>query len=226
MADRPETSRKPVASRAGGAASPDSRSLAQAAYDHIKKLILSGVFKDGEKIPEERIALILNMSRTPIREALRQLGQYGLVEIKPRSYAKVAGVTPREAGQIGHIRIELEKMAARSLIRNFHKKDLTVLGRIARSAVAKVRAGNVADAFELDSAFHLEMVKRSDNVILYDILERLDAKTQLNRIRTSNARSLDATERFFHDHTDMVELLAAGDEPGLLRVIERHLGPE
>lgn len=201
----------------------DSRSLAQEAYDHIKRMILSGTLKDGEKIPEEGIAQILDMSRTPIREAIRRLGQYGLVEIKPRSYAKVAGVTPRETEQVALIRNELERLAAKSLVRSATKSDIAALGRIADCMVEKFLAGNSAEAFELDSEFHLEMVRRSDNAILYDILERLDAKNQLIRLRNMATMPAEAAQRHFREHPILVEKLEARDEEGLLAVLESNI---
>ncbi len=209
----------------GSALRFDQRSLSEEAYEHIKRLILSGVFKDGEKIPEEKIAQILNVSRTPIREALRQLEQYGLVVIKPRSYAKVASVTFREAEQVAHVRLELEKLAVRSIVKTVVKDDLDALARIARQAVAKFREGSLAETFMLDSAFHLELVRRSGNNILYDILERLDAKNQLVRVRSVAARPAEMVERLLREHQAWVTMLANGDEEGLMRAVEAHIIP-
>lgn len=201
----------------------DPRSLSQEAYDHIKRLILSGTFKEGEKIPEERIAQILKVSRTPIREALRQLGQYGLVVIKPRSYAKVASVSREEAAQVAQVRAELEKMAARTLIRKATKKDLASLARISRKMHARLDAGQIAEALMLDGAFHLELVWRSGNSILYEVLERLDAKSQLIRARTAARQTPEMLGRALVEHQRIIECLAAADEEQLLRCLERHI---
>lgn len=201
----------------------DTRSLSQEAYDHIKRLILSGAFREGEKIPEERIAQILKVSRTPIREALRQLGQYGLVVIKPRSYAKVASVSPEEAIQVAQVRAELEKMAARTLVRSASKKDMASLTRIAKKMCSRLEAGQVAEALMLDGAFHLELVWRSGNSILYEVLERLDAKTQLIRVRTAARQSRETLGAVLREHQVILEHFAAGDEEALLRVLEHHI---
>ncbi len=199
----------------------DPKSLAQEAFCYIKRLILSGSLKGGDKIPEERIAHLLNISRTPIREAIRKLGQYGLVEIKPRSHAKVACISMKEAEEIARVRVELEKLALRSFVGAATGEDLAVLGEMAERHIETMKRGNIADAFEQDSAFHLELIRRSGNMITYDILERLDAKNQLMRIRPSI--SLKKHREYALDHLKVIRLLREGDERELMRTIESHL---
>jgi DNA-binding GntR family transcriptional regulator len=62
------------------------QSLSGQVYCYIKRLILSGEIRGGERIPEEKVAQQFGVSRTPIREALSRLEEYGLIQIKPRSY--------------------------------------------------------------------------------------------------------------------------------------------
>lgn len=202
------------------------RSLAQEAYDHIKKLILSGVLKEGDKIPEEGIANSLNVSRTPIREALRRLERYGLVVIKPRSHAKVTGVTGREAEHIAHVRVELERLAARYLLQRAGPEDIKALRRLAQETLDSVREGDRPRALLLDSAFHLEMVRRSGNDILYDILERLDPKAQLVRVRFASKFSTELLVEVLQVHLDIVDALEVGDEERLLRSVGGNIKPE
>lgn len=202
----------------------DVRSLSQEAYNHIKRLILSGVFKDGEKIPEERIANILNVSRTPIREALRQLEQYGLVEIKPRSYAKVAGVSAEEAGQIAIVRLALEGLAVKILAAKADLVNFDALKDLANQAIERLDAGNVAEANLLDSAFHLELARQSGNAVLYGILERLDAKNQLARVRAN--LSSERYRAYLQEHQELVRLLMAGEMEKLLAKLESHIAPK
>ncbi|MDO8944225.1 MAG: GntR family transcriptional regulator, partial [Desulfobacterales bacterium] len=73
------------------------QSLSEQVYHYIKRLILSGEIRGGEKIPEEKVAQRFGVSRTPIREALSRLEEYGLIQIKPRSYAEVVALEPHEA---------------------------------------------------------------------------------------------------------------------------------
>lgn len=201
----------------------DTRSLAREAYDQLKRLILSGVFKGGEKIPEEKIAGILKVSRTPIREALRQLEQYGLVEIKPRSYVRVASVTAREADEIAAVRIDLESFVIKTLLTHPDRIQLAPLRDIADRAVKQQEYGNVAEAYLLDSAFHLELARQGGNATLLGILERLDAKNQLVRLRAQ--MTIETYRKFLLEHHAIIGLLDAGDGRGLLALLATHITP-
>jgi len=86
-------------------------SLSEQVYYYIKRLILSGEIQGGQRIPEEKVAQQFGVSRTPIREALKRLEEYGLIQIKPRSYAVVVALEPHEAGQLAVIRSSLETLA-------------------------------------------------------------------------------------------------------------------
>ena len=210
----------------GAALRPDSRSLAQEAFEHIRLSILSGQLREGEKVPEEKIAQALNVSRTPIREALRRLERYGLVVIKPRSYAMVAGVSREQADHIAHTRCELEKLAARYLVRNAGREDVAVLRDLAERMRARVKSGDMGGALLLDSAFHLEMAQRSGNQVVYDLLERLDPKSQFIRIRIAAGTRPECMGGMMDQHLAIVERLEAGDEQGLLEAIESNIVPE
>ena len=69
--------------------------------------------RGGERIPEKKVADLFKVSRTPVREAIRKLAEYGLVVIKPRSYAFVATLSPEEARDISWVRLYLEKLSMR-----------------------------------------------------------------------------------------------------------------
>ena len=71
--------------------------------------------KGGKRIPEEKVAQQFGVSRTPIREALRRLEEYGIIRVKPRSYAEVVGLSPKEARHISIVRAELETLSVRLL---------------------------------------------------------------------------------------------------------------
>lgn len=200
----------------------NANSLAQESFLQIKRLILSGFFRPGERIPEEKVAAILHVSRTPIREALRQLEQIGLVILKPRSYAKVAEVTEGEAREIAVVRGTLESLVFRELLAHgwLNTARLTA---ITQSALDKLAADNVGEAFILDSAFHLELARQSGNETLYGVLERLDAKVQLVRLRTG------LTPKQYHDslnmHFMLLQLLESGDVAGASTLLVRHITP-
>ncbi len=196
-------------------------SLSQVAYMHIKNMILSGELKGGDKISEEKIAAMLNISRTPIREAVRRLEKYGLVIIKPRRYAEVASISNEEVPLIAEVRLELEKLALRRLIKCVTDEDLEVFEQLSNLAETTMLQKKLGESIDWDSALHNEIVRRSGNPHLYDTYERLEAKIQLYRLRP--ALSYDKHALYCKDHPLLISQLRERSERDVMATIERHI---
>ncbi len=143
-------------------------------YLYIKQMILSGEFQAGHKIHEEKVGQLFGVSRTPIREALKKLSEYGLVVLRPRSHAVVASLTKDEAIQLAHIRARLETLSTKLLADVGTDKDFDHLQAIAEECDTLIGEGDVAGAFEKDSMFHLEIARRTNNIHLFEIIEKID----------------------------------------------------
>ena len=188
-------------------------------YIYIKKMILSGEFKAGHKIHEEKVGQLFGVSRTPIREALKKLSEYGLVNLKPRSHAVVATLTPEEAVQLAHIRAQLEALSTKLLAEAGTNRDFDQLSSIADECDLSIADGDVAGAFEQDSYLHLEIVRRTKNAHLYEIIEKLDAKIQLSRLIIK--LPVDRLENFINQHTKIIQALRRRDRE-LAETLMRH----
>lgn len=188
----------------------ERQSLAEQVYKYIKRLILSGEFKGGEKIPEERIAQQFGVSRTPIREALRRLEEYGLIYLKPRSYAEVRSFAPEEAEQVACVRAQLETLSARLLAERGKKEDFLVLDQLVRECDNALATGDVAATFEKDSQLHLEIARRTGNIHLYEIFEKIDAKVQLLRLVLH--LPIEPLSMFIGQHKAIVEAMRRHDQ--------------
>lgn len=93
--------------------SHDNYSLSAKVYNHIRDGILAGTFAKGDELKEKNIGDELGVSRTPVREALRQLELEGLVSIIPNKGAFVEGVSTDDIRDIYEIRALLEGLCAR-----------------------------------------------------------------------------------------------------------------
>ena len=102
-----------------------STSLSDQAYELVKGEILKGTIKAGSKISEDALATQFGVSRTPIREAIRRLAEYGLVTLSPRSHAAVVKISDKAAQDIASLRINLEFFAIDNLQENLF--DVSVL---------------------------------------------------------------------------------------------------
>lgn len=197
-------------------------SLSDQVYNHIKRMILSGELKGGDKVPEERVGQRFGVSRTPIREALKRLEEYGLIRVKPRSYAEVVRLTHEEAEQIAVIRAHLEDLAVSLLTqRKADGRTFEAIERYAEECNRLIADGDVGGAFERDSLLHLEIVRQTGNTHLYEIFEKLDAKVQLSRLEIHLPVSV--LRQFIHQHDDLIETLKSGDAARARERIRHHI---
>lgn len=196
-------------------------SLSEQVYSHIKRMILSGQLKGGERVPEASLSKLFGVSRTPLREALKRLSDYGLVYLKPRSYAEVVTLTADEARQIAEIRVHLEELVTRSFMERATEEDFRAVREIAEDVQQRTDDGDLAGSLEQDSALHLEMARRCGNKYLYEIVEKLDARVQLLRLN----QRLDTTQlnQYTRQHLIMIDAMQQGDRKLVSSILNSHI---
>lgn len=199
----------------------ERRSLAEQVYSQIKTLILSGELKGGERVSEEGLAERFHLSRTPVREAMRRLEQYGLLRIKPRSYAEVADLSNKEAEDIVTVRLQLETLAVRLLAQHASPRDIQTLKALSSQCVELLEADDVAGVFEKDSEFHMEITRCAGNRALLDIMERFDARVQLVRLMRCSTRDTIAQNLVLHD--ELIDALRLQDAEHASELMTLHV---
>jgi len=199
-------------------------SLADQVYHDIKHMILSGELQGGDRIPEESLAEQFGVSRTPVREAVRRLDEFGLVRLKPRSYAEVITLSEAEVDHVMSVREELEGLAVRELAEKATDQDVQVLTALAEKCYRSLDEGNVAETFETDSRFHLKIAERSGNSILAELMERLDAKVQL--VRLMRCSTPETINQNIHVHDKIIDAIAANDSAGAELIMREHIHPK
>lgn len=173
-----------------GIAEP-STVASQRVADILADRIMSGQLKPGDRIKQDELAVELNMSRIPVRDALRILESRGLVTIRANASARVRSLTVRDMGISYEIREKLEPMLLADSLPNLTKADIQDL------AAAKDRldaAGNIDDYMPLSRAFHWTSFRGHRAPLLAEIVERLWDTTQSYR-RAYARLSLEDPER-------------------------------
>ena len=153
------------------------KSLNQAVVDALREAIFRGDFKPGDRLTEIKLAEMFNVSRNPIREALRVLNAEGIVEINPRKGARVPLLSLDEIEEIIELRAELEGMSARFAARRCTGEMRATL----RSLLAD---GDVADEtcdterlIELNRRFHDLIAEAGKNRFLATFMRSLHERT-------------------------------------------------
>lgn len=164
----------------------------------VRALVLSGELEPGSPVPEAALARDFGVSRTPIREVLKQLENQGLVEIRPRVGTFVHQPTRREVVELFQLKESLEGLAAGLLARRGPVPELDVMQRNVDDSNIAVESGDSTAYARLVHEFHWTLVRGADNDKLYEMYEwmmnqlvyhRLVVKTvtKPSRLLASNA---------------------------------------
>ena len=156
--------------------------LSNMVYNDIKNKILHLEFHPKERISEESIAQQTGISRTPIREALRQLSNDGLITIYPKRYAEVAYYDNEMIRQIGTLRLSQDILAAQLAMYYGSDSDFDALDSIAKKCEEAGRQDDVYGRFQLDSEFHLKITEIGQNDLLLKYQKELYLKVHLIQI--------------------------------------------
>ena len=145
-------------------------------YNRVRDWIVQGVLEPEEKLRDADLALKLNVSRTPVREALRRLEDEGLVETRAQSWTRVAPLEEALAGRIYPLLQALEPLALSFGFARMNAGDLERM-RTANTALEQAILRNDAKAAaQADAQFHAVYLERAENPELSGILRALKAQ--------------------------------------------------
>lgn len=192
--------------------------LRQIVYEKIKQAIVSGIIKPGEKLSEVELAEKMAVSRTPVREAIRQLAKTSLVTLAPRKGAYVSLPSVSDAGALYELREELEKFAAALVSADPPEAELKEFREIF------ARMDNSTDPREYlkeDSRFHALIYEASGNRFLMNSLREL--VDVINLYRPYSLGDPDYIKRLAQGHVEIIEALLARDEKRVREAMGAHI---
>ncbi len=190
------------------------------AYDEVRERILSGALPHGAVVSQEALAAELNVSTTPLREAMRRLSSEGLVVLDAHRDARVAPLSAAEARSLFEIRQQLDPLAVRLAADRRDELDLARI-REAAASLEPLDAGSGLAALEAHRAFHTALYRASHNDLLIGLLDGLWDKADRYRRAALEARedSPDDRARVQAEHQAMMTAVLDGD-PG---AAEQHM---
>lgn len=188
----------------------------------IERRILSGDLAPGSKLVEADIAAALGVSRAPVREAFRALGQAGLLRTEKNRGVFVRQVSLEEANEIYEVRAALEGMIGRLAARRIRPEQLEKVRAVVKKMHAVGRALDAAAYFPLNVEFHELLAQASGNHALIANYRRVVNELDLCRRETltRNAENIPISTR---DHEAIVNAVAKGDEKLAERLLHEHV---
>jgi DNA-binding GntR family transcriptional regulator len=188
--------------------------------NEIEEAILSGQLKPRERLVEMDLISQFGVSRTVIREALKGLEAKGLIRTPPYKGAVVADLTIEEIEEIYFIRVKLEKIAARLVLKHITQKEIQNLKKVSRKVERHLREKS-HQMIEMDSEFHRMIFRASRNSYLYDMIDYLRTKAHIVRF---NAWSLpQRVNQSIAEHLEMIKAIENRNLPQLEKLIVKHL---
>ncbi|EJE53985.1 transcriptional regulator [Acidovorax sp. CF316] len=199
--------------------------IAAKVQSQISELIISGQFKPGTRLDERVLAEHFNVSRTPVREALRQLAARGLTQLLPMRGVVVMEISVKELAEILHADCELEALCARLAAESMTTMEKTELRYIHERSNEYVANGDLDKYLEANRELHRLILEGAHNAVISQMVGEI--RDRLSPYRQYHPAETDRLVTSHDAHKEIVEAIAEGHgEKAYLamRAHNAHLG--
>lgn len=196
-------------------------SLQEMAYAALREAILNHELKAGERLVEAELAEKLEVSRSPIREALRRLQQDGLVKVRPREGVYVASITADEVDDVFRIRAALEATAACLAAERATDEQLTEMDDMVANMEHAVGTGDMDQAIAYSDGFHRAITLAATSPRLAHMFDQI--YTQVFHFRNITLRTPGRGIHAAVDHVRLMSALRERDSSAARIIMERHI---
>lgn len=192
--------------------------LSEQVYRNLLDSITDGTIVPGTELKEQHLAKHMNVSATPVREALRRLASDGLVEIIPYHGAVVKALNHQEINEAYACREALERLAVAACIEHVEAQDIENLRQlIDRYQQAEEPAEISAASQDFDSYLY----RLSNNQILHNLLDTL--KGIISRDRKYSSANVERRHEIYNEHLAIVDALEAKNVQAAQEAISTHI---
>ncbi|MDO4649425.1 MAG: GntR family transcriptional regulator [Eubacteriales bacterium] len=195
--------------------------LRDVVFKTLRKAILKGELKPGERLMELALAERLGVSRTPIREAMRKLELEGLVVMVPRRGAQVARITEKDLNDVLEVRIALENVAIEKACTLMTDEELRHLWVASKNFEKSIDEGDPVRLAEADAAFHQIIYNASDNTKLIQVLNNM--REQIYRYRVEYLKEEEPRQQLLAEHQRLVEAIRSRNVEEARKISYDHL---
>ena len=195
--------------------------LRDVVFNTLRRAILRGELKPGERLMEITLADKLGVSRTPIREAIRKLELEGLVVMAPRKGAKVASITERDLNDVLEVRKGMEVLAISLACKRITGEELEKLETIEQSFQKLIESGNLTELAEMDVKFHDTIYQATNNQRLVQLLNNL--REQMYRYRMEYLKHIAVRRTLAEEHKAICRALRERDEQQAEEYVSIHI---
>lgn len=198
-----------------------SRLLREIAYERLKDAMKNAEHRPGEHLSEVRLSEILGISRTPVREAVQQLAQEGLLQIVPGRAVVIPFLSVVEIRDLVHMRLLLEPEVARLATQCATRSQVESLQTCCARMLKAAEADDRTSWTKADSRFHDTLTQLCPNEILGNMARQIANRIHHLAIAASapQGRLIECT----HEHSAVADAIATGDGDRAARAMTEHL---
>lgn len=202
---------------------PSSRSLGDDIAARLRAAILAGHFGPGERLGEERLAKLMNVSRGPIREALALLEREGLVVSQRNRGAFVAQLSRQDLDELYTLRRAIETLALELAIERADPTDIANMAHVIDAIAAQTRSGiSEQAAAELDLQFHDHLYEAAHHRRLWDAWQTIRPQIHI-LLLNRNVADDDFREMVVDTHALILAALRERDRERAISILHDHL---
>ena len=194
--------------------------LKQKIYQYLKDEICSGSYKSGQQVHEQELANRFKSSRSPVREALKQLVSDGLLEEYPNRGVFVRTYSPKDMQDIFDLRELLENYAIRH-VGTISPVNIRQLNDLLTSLNRFHEADDLEHYIEEDAILHHKIVSMCKNDLIIDTYNRISNMTQ--QFRTYSLKSRQRFDDSVEEHTRLIRSLLDGNTEDAAATNKKHL---
>jgi DNA-binding GntR family transcriptional regulator len=195
--------------------------LTDQAFQQIREAIRRGKLKPGDRLVETQLAEEMQISRFPIREALRYLEKEGLVQAKPFKGTYVARLTEKDMEELYSLRSAIEELAVRILIKNIDEHKIKKLESIVAAMVQASEENDIDKMISEDLRFHQTICELSGHRKLTEVW--LNLENQLQIFLTIEKNLFENSYQFVTTHHPILEAIKSRKIGSAQKAIRGHL---
>jgi len=196
-------------------------SLHEQVAQRLRQMLVEGRIAPGAKLNERELSELLNVSRTPLREAIKMLAAEGLVELLPNRGAIAVSLTEADVLNTFEVMTGLEGMAGELAAQRITPEELAEVQAMQFEMMAAYTRRDLSAYYTVNARIHGAISAAAKNPVLATVYQQVNARLQALRFRSNQDE--EKWKRAMKEHDRMIEALANRDAPAMREVLSTHL---
>ena len=198
-----------------------NRPIKEVVYESLRKTLIESKIPIGERFIEKEYSDRLNISRTPVRESLKQLESEGLVKYIPRTGVVVNRITKEDVIEIYEIRSHMDFLVATEAMKHIQQSDADKIYKLLDQTEIANKENNLEEVVRLFSLFNTELYALSKMKILPNIISTLN--NYLHKFRKISIADKTRREKAIVEHREITKAIVNKDRDLAEVIIKKHL---